>query len=371
MTTNVSHEGTVSSVGNAENDISAQLAQIWQKLLGIESISPDQNYFDLGGDSVLAVHMFPQIEERFHIKLPLATLFEAPTINELAALIRSETPADGWSPLVPIQPNGSRPPFFCIHGAGGNVLIYRGLSRHLGSDQPFYGLQAQGLDGGIPPLGRIEDMSALYVKAIKRQQRHGPYLIGGYCGGGILAYEVAQQLRSQGEEIGLLALFDTMNFSKIRPFTVWSKSYYSVQRLVFHAANFLRLDFGGKAQFFHGKVTSLRNRLPVWWGIILSKFGATSHGTGSDFRALGEIWKSNDLACQKYVPQKFDGIVTDFRPSKQYRVFDQPDAKWDQLALRGQVVVDLSVYPAGMLVDPFVNHLAHELRKAIDSAITK
>ena len=104
-----------------------------KKLLGVESIGLDQNYFDLGGDSVLAVHLFAQIEKVFDVKLPLATLFEAPTIQELAGILRSEASTSGWSPLVAIQPSGSRPPFFCIHGAGGNVLIYRELSQNLGS----------------------------------------------------------------------------------------------------------------------------------------------------------------------------------------------------------------------------------------------
>jgi phthiocerol/phenolphthiocerol synthesis type-I polyketide synthase E len=360
----------MASTSGAADNIVEQLTLIWQKLLGLDSIGADQNYFDLGGDSVMAVHLFSQIEEVFHVKLPLATLFEAPTINELATILRAEAPSSGWSPLVAIQPNGSRPPFFCIHGAGGNVLIYRELSHDLGSDQPFYGLQAQGLDGKCPPLTSVEEMAALYAKAIRRQQRHGPYLVGGYCGGGLIAYEVAQQLRSQGEEVALLAMFDTMNFSLIRPFTFWSRSYYTCQRVVFHAANFLRLDFQGKTIFFRGKMNSLRSRLPVWWGIMLSKFQRNSHSITSEFRVLGEIWKLNDLACQHYVPRPYDGEVTDFRPLKQYRVFNQPNAKWDQLAKAGQHIVALPVYPAGMLTEPFVKHLATALKTAIDDAIS-
>ena len=371
MATDYLHETTMSETHEAGDDTVIRLMQIWQKLLGIDSIAADQNYFDLGGDSVLAVHLFAQIEDVFKVKLPLATLFDAPTINELAAILRAEAPSDGWSPLVAIQPDGSRPPFFCIHGAGGNVLIYRELSQNLGSDQPFYGLQAQGLDGNLPLLTSIEEMAALYVKAIRRQQRTGPYLVGGYCGGGTIAFEVAQQLRSQGEEVALLALFDTMNFSKIRPFTVWSKSYYSCERLFFHVANFLRLDSSGKSSFYQGKMASLRSRIPVWWGMVLAKFGGNSEPARSDLRVLGQIWKLNDLACQRYVPRPYDGVVTDFRPIRQYRVFDQPGAKWDDLALRGQTVVTLPVYPAGMLIDPFVKHLASALRKAIDQAISR
>ena len=223
----------------------------------------------MGGDSVLAVHLFAQIEKVFNVKLPLATLFEAPTIQELARILRSEVSTSDWSPLVAIQPSGSRPPFFCIHGAGGNVLIYRELSQNLGSDQPFFGLQSQGLDGSCPPLTKIEDMASLYVKAIRRQQSHGPYFLGGYCGGGLIAFEVAQQLRNEGEEIALLALFDTMNPAKIEPRSIWGRSYYYCERLFFHAANFMRLDFAGKVMFFREKMNVLRSRIPVWWGMII------------------------------------------------------------------------------------------------------
>jgi len=357
-----------SSSASADNT-ARRLTRIWQELLGIESIGLDQNYFDLGGDSVLAVHLFAQIEKEFNVKLPLATLFEAPTIQELARILRSEVSTSDWSPLVAIQPSGSRPPFFCIHGAGGNVLIYRELSQNLGSDQPFFGLQSQGLDGSCPPLTKIEDMASLYVKAIRRQQPRGPYFVGGYCGGGLIAYEVAQQLRNEGEEIALLALFDTMNSSKFQLLSVWGRSYYACERLGFHCANFMRLDFADKVTFFHEKMNVLRSRIPVWWGMILANLRKDPPQTASGPLALGQVWKTNDLACLKYIPQPFLGVVTDFRPLKQYRVYDKPDAKWDKLALRGQEVIVLPVYPAGMLLDPFVKQLALALRKAIDGAM--
>lgn len=365
----ITDQASAQSSAATADETTKQLVRIWQELLGIESIGLDQNYFDLGGDSVLAVHLFAQIEKVFNVKLPLATLFEAPTILELARILRSEVSTSDWSPLVAIQSSGSRPPFFCIHGAGGNVLIYRELSQNLGADQPFFGLQSQGLDGSCPPLTKIEDMASLDVKAIRRQQPHGPYFLGGYCGGGLIAFEVAQQLRSEGEQIALLALFDTMNPSKIAPPSIWSRSYYHCERLFFHAANFMRLDFAGKLRFFQEKMKVLRSRLPVWWGMIIAKLQKEAPQSASGPRVLGQIWKANDLACQKYVPQPFPGVVTDFRPLKQYRAFDKPDAKWDRLALRGQEVVVLPVYPAGMLLDPFVKHLALALHKAIDGAM--
>ena len=230
-----------------------QLTQIWQEILGVDSIAPDQNYFDLGGDSSVAVQLFAQIDKVFGVKLPLATLFDAPTIEELARILRREEAPAGWSPLVPIQTSGSRPPFFCIHGAGGNVLIYRELAQRLGPDQPFYGLQAVGLDASCPPLTSIEEMAAAYAKEIRKKQPRGPYFLGGYCMGGTVAYEIAQQLHAQGERVALLALFDTMEWSKIPPPSIWDKGYHGAERLVFHAANFFRLDRVGKSQFLREK----------------------------------------------------------------------------------------------------------------------
>jgi thioesterase domain-containing protein len=278
-------------------------------------------------------------------------------------------PPSGWSPIVAIQPNGSRPPFFCIHGAGGNVLIYRDLSLHLGPDQPFYGLQSQGLDGSCTPLTRIEDMAALYAKEIRRLQPHGPYLLGGYCLGGTIAFEVARQLHAKGEEIALLALFDTLNWSKTELPSFWVKSYHTIERLVFHAGNILRLDSAGKVKFLSEKVKILRNRLPVWGGMLLSRFRKSSPATNSNSRILSHIWQANDRAAMDYVPQRYAGSLTDFRPMKQYRMFNKPGVKWDQLAEGGERVIVLPVYPAGMLVEPFVKHLADALNRSIEEAM--
>ena len=359
----------IGEVAVAEDDTKRQLTRIWQELLGIDSVGVDQNYFDLGGDSSLAVHLFVQIEQVFGVKLPLATLFEAPTIEELATILRREARPAAWSPLVAIQTAGSRPPLFCMHGAGGNVLIYRDLAQRLGSDQPVYGLQAPGLDGSCPPLTRIEDMAALYAKEIRKMQPRGPYFLAGYCGGGTVALEVAQQIRAQGEQVALLAMFDTMDWSKIPLPSIWDKTYHDLERLVFHAANFFRLDSEGKAQFFTEKLQILRGRIPVWRGMVLAKFDKKQRSDGSESLMLANIWKANDQACQHYVPRPYPGTITDFRPVKQYRMLNRPDAKWDHLAQGGQQVVVLPTYPAGMLLEPFVKHLAAALEKSIEEAI--
>lgn len=345
-----------------------QLTCLWQDLLGVASVGVDDNYFDLGGDSSLAVQLFAQIERVCRVKLPLATLYEAPTIAELARILSGEVASSGWSPLVPIQTSGSRPPFFCMHGAGGNVLSYRKLSHHLGPDQPFYGLQSKGLDGGCEPLKTIEEMAALYVGHIRTVQPRGPYFLGGYCMGGTVAYEVAQQLQAFGDEVALLALFDTMNWHKI-PVSEWSKISHAVQRLIFHAASFFSLGSKDKGKFIKEKAEVLRHRIPVWRGLLRTKFEKPG-APASNATILGRIWRANDQACWDYIAQPFLGVITDIRPAKQYRIYNKPDLKWDRLALGGQQVVCLPAYPAGMLIEPFVEHLAAALRKSIDAAMS-
>ena len=352
-----------------KSDTIARLTRIWQEMLGVESISPDQNYFDLGGDSILAVQLFIRIEQEFNVKLPLATLFDAPTIRELAEVLQPEASSAGWSPLVAIQPHGTRPPFFCIHPHGGNVLIYRDLSRHLGSEQPFYGLQCRGLDGAQPPLTRIEDMAALYINEIRKAQRRGPYFLGGYCMGGAAAFEVAQQLQSQGEQVALLALFDTMNWTGVSVPSLWLQSYHLGQRLTFHVTNFLSLDSGSRAAFFREKAKTAWGRVRVWRSILRAKFTEPSPAAESDAWILGQIWRANIRAYMDYVPQPYSGAVTDFRPVRQYRGWEGPELKWKGLAQGGEEIIVLPVNAPGMMAEPYVKHLAAALTKSIEAAI--
>lgn len=356
------------NIGAGDNT-TQQLTRIWENLLSVHPIEPDQNYFDLGGDSLLAVQMFAQIEKVFSVKLPVATLFEAPTVGELAQILNREAPRSRWLSLVTIQPNGSRPVLFCMHGAGGNVLIYRELSKHLGLNQPMYGLQSQGLDGSSEPQLHIEDMATAYVKEIQRVQPKGPYFLGGYCLGGTIAYEVAQQLRAQGEEVALLALFDTLNWHKLPPLNFWKKTSVAIDRIVFHTLNFFLLDSEGKRIFLQEKIQALRNRIPVWRGMLAAKMAGKSNGSESKSLVLGKIWAANDLASMHYIPKPYPGVVTDFRPLKQYSIYERTDLKWEGLAEGGQEIVRLPVYPAGMLVEPFVTHLADAVRSRMDAAV--
>ena len=277
------------------------LVRIWEQILGIKIESVRDSFFDLGGHSLLAVRMFAQIEKNFKVRLPLATLYDAPAIEDIARILQTEVVSSGWQSLVPIQPSGSRPPFFCFHGGGGNVLIYRKLSQYLGSDQPFYGLQSQGLDGSSPLLRTIEEMAALYVKEIRSVQPHGPYFLGGYCLGGSIAYEAAQQLHAAGEEVALLALFDTHELAQgrvhhlERRFPCLATSDFPLQ------PRLLNLDFESKHKFLKGKFDELRNRIPVWRGQVLTWAHRRRSVPEASSMVLAQIWRTNHHASRNYV----------------------------------------------------------------------
>ena len=356
-------------VTRPKNETEKKLSKIWEDLLGARQIGLHQNYFDLGGNSLLAVRLFDRIEKTFGVNLPLSTLFETQTIEDFAIILDRKDATHNGSSLVAIQAAGSRPRFFCIHGGGGHILIYRDLSRHLGVDQPFYGLQAQGLDGRQACITKIEDMAALYAREIRKIQPHGPYFLGGYCMGGTVALELAQQLSAAGEQVALLALFDTLNWAELSPASAWNRTVYQGQRLVFHARNFLLLDFQNKLRFFQEKVKVLRSRIPVWRGLIASRFKKNQVKEVSGPDLLARIWSANDEAAMRYVPRPYPGVITTFRPIKQYSRYLERSLDWDRLALEGCDVVTLPVYPAGMLLEPFVKDLAIALKAAIDKAI--
>ncbi|MGH9958316.1 MAG: alpha/beta fold hydrolase, partial [Pyrinomonadaceae bacterium] len=185
-----------------------QLTQIWRNVLDVHPIGVKDNFFEVGGHSFLAVRLMAQIQRTFGKNLPLATLFEAPTIEQLADILRRQTDSLRWSPLVAIQPEGSSRPFFSMPGAGGSVIYFHALARRLGLDQPFYGLQARGLDGESTPHTRAEDIAAYNIDALQAIQPQGPYLLGGHSFGASVAFEMAQQLRKRGHEVARLFILD-------------------------------------------------------------------------------------------------------------------------------------------------------------------
>jgi amino acid adenylation domain-containing protein len=234
------------------DELERQLTVIWERVLNVHPIGIRDNFFALGGHSLIAVRLFAQIEQTWGQNLPLATLLQKQTIEELATVLRQEKWSASWSSLVLIRPaqvpaGESQPPLFCIHPVGGNVLEYYTLANYIEPDRPVYGLQSQGLDGQ-PAFRRIEDMASHYIQEIRTVQPQGPYFLTGYSFGGLVAYEMAQQLAAQGQQIALLALLDSSvpNLPTLRP------SF--VQAVGVHLGNLWQLDPQERASYIMGRI---------------------------------------------------------------------------------------------------------------------
>ncbi len=189
----------------AQDQIEARLTAVWQELLSVHPIGVTENYFDLGGTSVLALRLFAEIKFCFDLDLPLATLFYAPTVRTLAGVIR-DSGVQAASPIVPIQPHGGKPPIFCIGPVNGEVILYRHMALELGPQQPVYGLQPFSL---LDRVTTIERLAAGYIEQLEQNGERQPFCLLGYSFGGLVAVEMAQQLRKRGVQPALVALVDT------------------------------------------------------------------------------------------------------------------------------------------------------------------
>ncbi|MGX0902378.1 acyl transferase domain-containing protein/thioesterase domain-containing protein/acyl carrier protein [Roseovarius sp. MBR-79] len=208
-----------------EGEIETRLAGFWSDLLGLDAVGVEDSFFDLGGHSLIAVRLFGMIRKAYRVDFPISILFEAPTIRACARLIEARIgpqeagertpakaePARRFTHLVPMHrgEGGAKTPFFLVAGMFGNVLNLRHLAHLLGDDRPFFGLQARGLYGDDAPHDDLTEAARDMIAEIRQVQPHGPYLLGGFSGGGITAYEMAQQLEGAGEKVGLVILLDT------------------------------------------------------------------------------------------------------------------------------------------------------------------
>jgi amino acid adenylation domain-containing protein len=363
-------------------ELENMLTALWSELLAVNEISIHDNFFELGGHSLLAVRLFARIEKKLGKRLPLATLFQAPTVAQLATIMESgpqnnSTPA--WSSLVEIQsgrsesapkypsaastPATSKPPFFCVHALGGTVLEYYDLARHLGEDRPFYGLQSQGLDGKQPPHTRVEDMAAHYIKEMRERQPEGPYFIGGRSLGGMVAFEMAQQLKAQGETIGLLALLDTYPSGYAKLFrnekTFRAALRRGLKRTKAHLVNLQSLSVNEGLSYLVKKVRFAPRKMKsqVWRRLYQSyeNFGRPLP------RMLNDIKEINSLAVRKYVPQVYDGKVTLFWASEDMRTSIDLVEGWRILAGGGIEVHEIPGSHLDIVKEPHVGELARKL----------
>ncbi|HEU5396072.1 MAG TPA: alpha/beta fold hydrolase, partial [Verrucomicrobiae bacterium] len=365
----------VEGLATPRDAVELKLTEIWESVLGVHPIGIEDKFFDLGGHSLLAVKLIAQIEKVFGRRLRVATVFQAPTIEQLAAVIREEIQegsALAGTALVEIQAQGSRPPLFLVHGAGGGMFWgYVNLSRHLGSDQPVYGLKSRGLDGR-EELGSIEEMAAQYVADIRAFQPHGPYHLGGYCFGGNVAIEMARQLRAQGEQVALLALFNcsppNSDYERISWTPTWLARFG--RNLLYWAGYFRGWTPAQRREFFRWKKEVMKQRLKRFFkrepGPVL-KVDAGNLVDLSSFPAdQRKLWRTHIGSLLHFHPKYYDGRVHLFRsPGHPMLCSFAPDYGWGPLAH----AVDICIVPGvheKILEEPCVRSLAKELKAELD-----
>jgi thioesterase domain-containing protein/aryl carrier-like protein len=294
----------------AQHPLEVQLVQVWETLLHVSPIGIHDNFFTLGGNSMLAVQCFAWLEKHIGQKVPLTTLFQTPTIAGLVKTLQARGWAPTWSSLVPIQPLGTKSPFFCVHPHGGTVLCYRDLAHYLGSDQPFYGLQARGLDG-TEPLDSIEAMAACYLDELRTVQPHGPYRLGGFCVGGFIAYEMAQQLLQAGEQVEMLLAIDTAPSLVTDP-------EFSEKDIGFY---WQHLKDRWQANGFRSVLKAVGDNL-------------ARNLTGTldpDLEQFDRMWQIHTRAITRYRPQPYAGCLTLIQSEEwhtQYPAFEQQWRQW-------------------------------------------
>jgi natural product biosynthesis luciferase-like monooxygenase protein len=363
------------------NDMERELTRLWEKTLGVRPIGLTDNFFELGGHSLLAVSLFAQIEKSFGKNLPLATLFRGPTIEQLARILGQDEHSSSWSPLVAIQPHGSKPPLFFMHAEGGNVLEYYPLARSLGPDQPFYALQSEMLKGHhVGSTPRMEELAARYVREIRTVQPTGPYFIGGWCLGGTVAYEAAQQLEAQGQRVSLLAMIHTAGPG----FPIFRSEITFAQRLLHRTINRVHLEWcnlkahaGLKARLRHMRDRAKRpftiaqlkaERLIDPWLARVNL--ADRHSLAYKLDAIG---KHHVRATLRYTAKPYAGErVTLFRASQQSgHIVPDPTLGWGAV-LNGQLDVhEVRAHRENIMIEPAVRTLAQELAACVDRAASE
>ena len=323
---------------------------LWQRVLDVPEVSPDDDFFALGGHSILAAQLFALIERELGCSVPLATLYDAATPRALASVLSLGTKVEDWQSLVAINRSGDRPPLFLVHSADGRVLPYRDLAAHLGPDQPVFGLQSAGLDGRSPIDAQFEHVAQRYVDEIRQVQPHGPYMLSGYRLGGTLALEMAQQLTSSGETVGLLAMIETYNIRSIR----WPLPLH--QRILNHFVLnplFQLQDFLAAATTDKGVVT--RRRLPA----IPNALPAT------------EIAKIYKQALAQYDVKPYSGELVLFLTDRHPAGFPDHLGGWAEVAQSGVRTFRVPSNPGGSLEGPAAQQVAQLLRGCLDLAIQR
>ncbi len=342
------------------DELELELAHIWEEVLGVRPVGARDNFFELGGHSLLAVRLFARIEKRLGRRLPLTTVFHGATVEHLAIVLRRQAPRGPEASLVPIQPDGGNRPLFLVHPAGGHVFPYVHLAQLLGPDQPCYGLQAKGVDGGQDPHTRIEDMAAHYIQALQTVQPTGPYFLGGWSMGGVVAFEMAQQLHAQGQRVALLVLLDGRIPTSDETFPEGDAEAVAL------VERYFGISFGGMealAEIPKDEQLSVLLEQAKSAGLVPVEIDV------SQALRFVALLRSDLRATQNYGLRLYPGRIIFFKASE---TPDGPSADptmgWSDWARDG---VEVHVVPgnhANMMYEPHVEHLARKLTVCLDRA---
>lgn len=321
--------------------VESQMVKIWEQVLGKRSIGIRDNFFELGGNSLLAIRLMGRVEKAFGKDLPLTALVQGQTVERFAELVRQDASSEMWSSMIPLQAEGSKPPFFFVHGLGGTVLRFHELARRMVPDQPFYGIQAVGLNGTQPCLNRVEDMTAHYLEQLIGIQPEGPYFLGGYSFGGLVALEMARCLIAKGQVVALLAMVDT-----------YPGAPKSTGSLV---GKFFSLSTRQKLAYLQKRIKRYRKGIKRRIDMLRMP------------QELKDVRESCAVAEERYVPQTYPGKIVLFRASeKALRGLDDPQGGWSQYAAGGLEIHEIDADHGNILNEPQVRHLASAMRAALE-----
>jgi aspartate racemase len=338
---------------------------IWQEFFPNHQIRRDSNFFELGGHSLLAARLFSRVGDSLGKDLPLALLLKAPTIAAMSNLLGQEGYAPCWSSLVPINTEGSRPPLFLVHAGGGNIISYRALSHHLGADQPVWGLQAKGLGSTQEPSYRIESIAESYLEAIRSQQSHGPFYLGGHSMGALIALEMAQQLHALGEQVAFVAILDHAGPDARVGWTDWIR-----WQLICLSQLEMRDRWRFVSDALRHKIRGNR-KLPT----LLRRIAAGSLDKNDGPKKA--TWRLRQLqaslaALENYRIRPYPGRIDLFRARLAApRIHADAWGGWRLTGLGGVVVHEIPGHHMNMLDEPQVQVLAKELRDSLDEAHAK
>ena len=360
----VSRELLETDFTSPRTQIETRLCSIWESHLKATGIGIHDDFFKLGGDSLLAVSIFVNIEDEFGLQLPLSALIESPTIAKLSGLIEAGKTGPSSKYLVPIQSNGTQRPLFCMHAAGGNVLFYRDLASELGDDQPVFGLQARGVaDKQETAHECVEEMAREYLAEIRSVQPAGPYRLCGSSFGGLVAFEAARQLRKSGEDVEILALFDTYAPGYLKQNAAKMSGLGNMlQRTINIRNQILEIRTArARAVFLLSRIEKLRVRLKRRFLWKKNQFSIQyGKATGKELPAdILRNHKAIEKALQTYYPTGYDGKVTLFRASEQPKNVDADlYLGWAKFTTGEIIAEDVKGSHGALTVYPFAKHLA-------------